>query len=266
MRQLLRNEYSRLWKNKVLYVVFGVEMLIVFLHFGYEVLRWKDVIAYGTYPLGVFQKWIGANWSSLYSWLYFMLLPLLLAIPYGGTFLEDIKTGYVKNVFTRIGKGEYLWSKFIVAFTTGILGLVPLVLDFMMTASVLPALIPQASTGVYHIGADYLYAELFYEHPYLYLGIWLLQDILFLGMLAVSSLTVSFFCEYTYVPILFPFLLSMLSFGVGAAVGYAPLAMFHIISPAQTRGMSLGVIGAEFSLLLLIGGGYFYAGYKKELF
>ena len=90
-----------------------------------------------------------------------------------------------------------------------------------------------------------------------------MQDILFLGMLAVSSLTVSFFCEYTYVPILFPFLLSMLSFGVGAAVGYAPLAMFHIISPAQTRGMSLGVIGAEFSLLLLIGGGYFYAGYKK---
>ena len=135
-----------------------------------------------------------------------------------------------------------------------------------MTASVLPALIPQASTGVYHIGADYLYAELFYEHPYLYLGIWLLQDILFLGMLAVSSLTVSFFCEYTYVPILFPFLLSMLSFGGGAAVGYAPLAMFHIISPAQTGGMSLGVIGAEFSLLLLIGGGYFYAGYKKELF
>ena len=189
MRQLLRNEYSRLWKNKLLYVVFGVEMLIVFLHFGYEVLRWKDVIAYGTYPLGVFQKWIGANWSSLYSWLYFMLLPLLLAIPYGGTFLEDIKTGYVKNVFTRIGKGEYLWSKFIVAFTTGILGLVPLVLDFMMTASVLPALIPQASTGVYHIGADYLYAELFYEHPYLYLGIWLLQDILFLGMLAAVSYT-----------------------------------------------------------------------------
>ena len=89
-------------------------MLIVFLHFGYEVLRWKDVIAYGTHPLGVFQKWIGANWSSLYSWLYFMLLPLLLAIPYGGTFLEDIKTGYVKNVFTRIGKGERHGNKEVV--------------------------------------------------------------------------------------------------------------------------------------------------------
>ena len=37
-------------------------MLIVFLHFGYEVLRWKDVIAYGTYPLGVFQK---VDWRKL---------------------------------------------------------------------------------------------------------------------------------------------------------------------------------------------------------
>lgn len=266
MRQLLKNEYSRLWKNKLFYAVIGIELLIIVLQFCFEVLRWKEVIAYGVYPLGAFEKWIGANWSSLYAWLYFMLLPLLIAIPYGGTFLEDIKTGYVKNIFTRIGKKEYLWSKFIVSFTTGALGLIPLILNFMLTASVLPALIPQASTGVYHIGADYLYAELFYQHPYLYLGIWLLQDILFVGMLAVSSLTVSFFSEYVYVPILTPFLISMLSFGIGAATGYAPIAMFHIISPAQTGGMSLGVIGTEFALLLLIGGGYFYAGHKKELF
>ena len=69
MRQLLKNEYSRLWKNKLLYIVFGIEMLIVSLHFSYEVLRWKEMIAYGIYPLGAFEKWIGANWSSLYAWL-----------------------------------------------------------------------------------------------------------------------------------------------------------------------------------------------------
>ena len=37
-------------------------------------------------------------------------------------------------------------------------------------------------------------------------------------------------------------------------------ALFYAASIFNER------LGAEFSLLLLIGGGYFYAGYKKELF
>lgn len=268
MKQMLKNEFSRLWSNKILYLVFGIEFLIVIMQFFSETFPYRGDRVYQLdfYPLSVFEKWIGGDKGSFYPTLYFMLLPILIAIPYGGTFLQDLRSGYVKQIFTRVGKRPYFLVKYIVSFVTGILGVIPLICNFCITACVLPAVIPQAGAGTFPIANTCLYSELFYEHPYVYVTVWLIQDILFLGVLATISLTASFFTDYIYVPILAPFLFCMLMYGLDLVFGIG-LSPFDFLNPSQVVEVNIAVMISEFVILLLIGGvGFWIGGKKQEVF
>lgn len=268
MKQLLKNEFSRLWSNKILYLVFGIECLIVVIQFFSETFpyRGNGVYQLDFYPLSVFEKWIGGEKGSFYPTLYFMLLPILMAIPYGGTFLQDIRSGYVKHIFTRSGKRAYFLAKYVVSMVSGILGVIPLICNFCITACVLPAVSPQAGEGTFPLVNTSLYSELFYEHPYTYLAVWLVQDMIFLGALATVSLTASFFTDYIYVPILAPFLFCMLMYGLDM-VFQAGLSPFDFLNPSQIVEAKIWVMAGEFVLLLLIGGvGFWMCGKRQEVF
>lgn len=267
MRYLLKNEFSRLWKSKLLYVVCAINLFIVGLHIYSEVIpstQWG--IATAGYPLTVFEKWIGGETSSIFPMLYFMLSPLMMAIPYGGTLQEDLKSGYVKNVFTRGRRRDYLIAKYIVTFSTGFIAVLPLIVNFLLTATILPADIPQASTGFYPIDATSLAGELFYTHPYVYLGLWLLMDILFYGLLATLSLFAGLLSEYAYVAILTPFLVCMVLYGASVLAENGAVAPTSFLAPSQMDPANPLVIIGETILLLLVGGGYYYVGKKKEIY
>lgn len=265
MKNILCMEYQRLFRNKKLYLSMAVSMLIVVFHILLEIVPYSNH-AYGEYPLSVFEKWIGGEQSSVFPKLYFLVIPLIMAIPYGGSLQEDLKSGYVKNICTRIGKGKYFAAKYIVTFTAGMFAVIPLILNFVISAMFLPAVIPQASSLFYTINARSMMGELFYQHPYVYLCLYLLIDMVFFGLLATVSLVVTFVSEYTYVAILSPFLLCVMLLAVTMISKFSMIAPTGFLEPSQRPEASGPVILIEGILILVAGGVYYYVGRKKELF
>lgn len=265
MKKILWVEYQRLFRNKKLFLSSGVSLGIVLMQIIMESLPYVNA-EFGAYPLSVFEKWIGGEKSSVFPMLYFLLIPILMAVPYGGTMLEDFKSGYIKNVYTRTGKKEYLTAKYIVAFTSGIFAVIPLIINFALTAMVLPAVIPQASAGFYTISARSMLGELFYLHPYSYLFIYFLLDTVFFGLLATLSITAAFLCEYIYAAVLAPFMVCIVLYGITIISDFNKISPIGFLAPSQSPEADFTVIMAEGILLLLFVLGGIYAGTKKEIF
>lgn len=264
MRKILKIEFQRLFKNKTLYLALALNLLIVTMQTVSEVLPYiGDDMVIALYPLTVFEKWIGGERSSVYPMLYFMLAPLVSAIPYGGSLAEDIRSGYIKNICTRISKKDYLKAKYVVTFSTGLISVVPLVFNFLFTAMLLPALVPQVGTGFYPISETSMLAGLFYTHPFIYVAIWMLIDVLLFGLIATISLVVTLFSEYVYVATLAPFLFCMIMYGIGAASGYEKFVPVLLLHPAQIESVSPVALVIEI-ILLAVAGGIYYYGRKKE--
>lgn len=268
MKEMLRLEYRRLLKSKILYMALGMNILIVLMQIFSETVPYSgETMKIVLYPLSLFEKWIGGEKSSVYSMLYFMLTPLIAAIPYGGSFQEDVRTGYIKNICTRGRKKDYLKAKYIVTFSTGLISVIPLLLNFLITAMILPAVLPQASTGFYSVGAASMLGELFYTQPYLYLLFWLVLDIVFYGLIATISLVVVFFSEYVYVAILAPFLACMILFGISLiSPQVSAAAPFNLLHSGQVYPVNPAIIVIEAAVLTMMGAGYYYAGSKREIY
>ncbi|MDD3278018.1 MAG: hypothetical protein PHG16_03940 [Lachnospiraceae bacterium] len=268
MKELLKMEYHRLLRSKILYIALGINILIILMQIFSEIVPYAEgTMKIVVYPLTLFEKWIGGENSSVYPTMYFMLAPLISAIPYGGSLQEDLKTGYIKNICTRGRKKDYLAAKYIVTFSTGLISVIPLVLNFLITAVILPATLPQASTLFYSVKAISMLGETFYTQPYLYLFIWLVLDILFFGFIATISLVIVFFSEYVYVAILAPFLACMALYGISLISSQAAAAApFYFLRPSQPYPANPMILALEAVLLVAMGVGYYYAGNKKEIY
>ncbi len=265
MRQLLKMEYYRLFRNRTTYFALAVNFGIVFLQILFESLPyWGTNEIIPVYPLTVFEKWIGGENSSIFSTIYFMLCPLISAVPYGGTLIEDIKTGYIKNICISQKRYMYFYTKYIVAFSTGMFSVLPLICNFLLTALIFPAMLPQACSGFYPINAKSMLGDLFYGHPYEYLVLWLLLDIIFYGFLSTLSLTVSFLTNYCYVAILTPFLVSIVLYGITWISEYTMIAPFHFLRPSQPYAANFFSILIEILAMIVVGAIYICMEKKKE--
>lgn len=268
MKELLRIEYMRALKSSSTMLVLLSGSIIAILHVITEILPYRDKIYTFTYPMTVFEKWMGGENHSVYSSLYYLLIPVLIAIPYVGTLKQDFKSGYYKNIFIRTDKKKYFLAKYIVVFTTsGVMAVIPLILNFMLTAMILPAAIPQANTAFYTISSMAMLGELFYVQPFLYLFIYMLINIIFFGLLATIGLLFSYFTDYVFVCLLAPFLVYVFLYGVtmiGRLYAYSP---FSFLRPSQPMAADISVIVVECAVMFLMGGVvYLGIGFKKELY
>ena len=82
--------------------------------------------------------------------------------------IRDRKSGYIKNIYTRVSKRRYLMSKYLAVFLCGGLAVVlPLVVNLGVTAVILPSHLPEIVTSVYTIDATAVLGDLFITQPYL---------------------------------------------------------------------------------------------------
>lgn len=80
-------------------------------------MRSEDMLTYGFHGKMVF--------DALSSDAVLLTLPILCALPYGATYIEDIKTGFVKQYISRISRRRYVLGKLAGCLISG--GLVPVV-------------------------------------------------------------------------------------------------------------------------------------------
>ena len=71
-------------------------------------------------PLFTFyNSWVGGDDLSLAAALFYALLPVGAALPFGWSYCTEHKSGYLKNIYTRVDKKTYLAGKALAVFLSG---------------------------------------------------------------------------------------------------------------------------------------------------
>lgn len=266
MRNEFKIEFHRAVKSRGLLLSLIVGLLIAASHFVWTVLPLKDNIMISGYPLSAFGKWIGGENYSVFPTLYYFTVPVLAALPFAGSYKEDIVSGYIKNVTTRISRKEYLKAKYMVTFLTGgIVAVLPMMVNFLLTAMVLPAILPQSSTGYFPIFSYSMLGDLFYSYPYIYLLIYMTIDFIFFGLLSTLALVSAYVCDNLFTTILSPFIIYLLVYAVTQLTNLHMLCPFGFLRPSQPIAADPFVLLGETALMAAVGGIYYYVGKKKDI-
>lgn len=183
--RLIRLEFYRAFCSKKFLVALLVALLVSICHIIFFVIpesfdqqMYLDTVRF---PLSVFNRWIGGWPGSLFPALYFTLIPLLVCIPFSNSLYTDISTGFVGQISSRSTLRMYYMAKFCATFATGaIVAVLPLVLNFYLTALFLPIVSPDSSSGLFPIFSYSMWGDLYYSKPFAYIA-------RFMGLIATTS-------------------------------------------------------------------------------
>ncbi len=158
----------------------------------------------------LYNSWIGAEVFMPMNSLYYLLLPLLASLAYGWSYFTEKKSGYVKNVVTRIDKKKYYLAKYIAVFLAGgAVVAIPLLVNVLTVACVVPAYQPDIYYQIYYNMYQHYLAWMFYSMPALYVIYVMVLDFVFAGLIAVLSLALTFFVNNRFAVVLLPMLFFM---------------------------------------------------------
>lgn len=182
------------------------------------------------YPEFLLENWMGGSTSSMESFLYYLILPILAVLPFGSSFDSERKQRVLSNILIRITKRKYICNKAIAVFISGgLVVTIPLLMNLCVTGVFLPNLPPQPAEG-YLMQDIGFFSELYLRQPYAYFGLYLVVDFVFAGLLAVMALGVSFFSENKFIIILFPMLVHISCYSLLfmlSVTEYSPLYIFQ---------------------------------------
>ncbi len=153
-----------------------------------------------TYPVHLFVCWMGAYPVTFYS-TFVRILPILATMAYGISFATDYNSGYIKNIVVCKKREEYLRAKYISVFVAGgLVAVIPLVVNLLFTACLVPTMKPFLGHGGIRSG-------LYYTHPFIYLFLNLLCTFLYAGAFSTISLAGAFLIKNRFLLSIFPFAL-----------------------------------------------------------
>jgi hypothetical protein len=253
MPSILRFELKRAFCNRLYALALIIPLLIVVSHIVFHVmpvsLDESDLlIAKGGYPYSLFNTWLGGRGDILQTTLYFTLLPLFVCIPFADTLFSDRKGGYTKNIVTRVPLRDYYCAKAVAIFlTAATVATLPLIIDILLTALFVPAVIPLTVAGTFPIFESSMWSALYYSHPFAYLSCYLLLISIFSGLLANLALFFTYLVDNRFLVALAPFIVCifadfMLNVLGGQLFRFSPILFLRPDQPAMA---SFGIILAE---------------------
>lgn len=115
---------------------------------------------------------------------FYLLFPIAATMPYSWSLCKEKNNGYLANVYTRTKKSTYLAAKCIATFAVSfVVILVPLMLNFIATACLIPAFTPDVSSFIYNgIGENRLWSSIYYTTPIFYCILFVLLSAIFSGL------------------------------------------------------------------------------------
>lgn len=229
--RVLRNELRRMLRGTGLKAALLLGCGIAVWHFWQNVYRW-DMMDINM-PETAYAKWIGAGAYAMQSYWYYMVFPLIAVLPYAGAFYDDLKSGYIKSLLLRCGRKTYFPARGAAVFLSGGISVVlPLVLNFALTAAYRPAVGPFPYIGIgpasYCIGSDF-----YYSHPLAYIGIYLVFDFVAGGAVALSSALLGYWAGHRAAALLTPYGVYYLLFSIGNIVDSIVFSPNYFLIPGM---------------------------------
>lgn len=269
MYRILKIEFKRAFFNRLFLISVLLGSIIAVLQLTDRAIFWVNTtnLYPNEYPPSIFNSCIGL-YPSMWSSIFYLIFPILASLPFADSYLVDVKTGYIKNIYTRGKKIHYLVSKFLAVFLSGGTAiLIPLLLNLFLVSLCVPAVIPTASTGFFPIFGFATGAAIYYTHPFIYIFLFFLLIFITAGILACTALLFSFFVRFKYVALLTPFLLFMaISYGSMLFSSKSPFNISQWILPNQPYGtLIIWAVCIELLIILSITCSvYFIRGYKND--
>lgn len=216
----------------------------------------------------VYTKWIGNDWNSWFSSLYFFVFPIAAVIPSGLELYKEKKNNYISQMLIRERKVIYYLHKYLSAFISGgTIICLPIVLNVAIIALIFPFRKPDLNYDIYYKIQPFSFgSRLFYICPWLYMLLRFVVIFLYSGLCSVLSVSISFICKNRYVILFSPLILFMI-------VNYSNM-IFQIpyeLSPIKFLGagntyiVSTPIVLGEAILLLVISFALFIFGRKRDV-
>ena len=146
------------------------------------------------YGNSVFEKWMAMPYDTYASSIFYLIYPVLASLPYAWSMAEELRTGYVAQVFVREKRSHYFTGKFIAAFLSG-----GIAIDSALALNLyLLTLLQKTTYSVpYYMTSGFIpgsfCSTLYYEKPVAFALIWLCVSFLWGGAFAVLCCSLGFF-------------------------------------------------------------------------
>lgn len=216
----------------------------------------------------LYVNWIGGESYSIGFTLYFFLLPVFAALPYGWSFYQERISGYQGIMVSKCGRSCYYTAKFLSVFLTGgAVTVLPMLFNLFLMAMLFPAWNPDSIYPYFGMTVLSSGADFFMEYPFIFFLIYLAFDFLFSGLLALLCVPASYFLQHNVSVVLFPFtVLIILHFCTGFVSGDYEWSPIYFLHPLAVRSyLDWRIVLAQTCLLAgYIGGIICLKGRKDE--
>lgn len=217
MKEILKEEVRRSLRSRGMalsLILGGIIATAQVIHYQLPRYYWnltRDSEAFPIlYPFSVADSWLVGSPVYLEGFLYFLIIPILAVLPFGTSYFSDQTSGFLKGLYTRTSRRDYLTAKYIASFCSGGLAvLLPLILNLLCALVLLPNLIPQSVFQNNGICAANLFYQLYFSHPVIYIVFFLGVDFVMGGIWACVALACSFLSDYKIVVAVCPFFLQL---------------------------------------------------------
>ncbi len=181
-------------------------------------------------PISLFSTWMGNELFPIQSYIFYLILPLLAVLPFGSSFFEDIKSGYIINVCTRVEKKIYFKAKYLAVFLSGGVAVVaPLLLNLVLSSMFMPAFIPDNGT-VGTISPTTMAYEVFFTHPLIYVLMLIVIDFIFAGVMATLALSYTYFTEHRFGVMIVPFVFYFFIYSLTNLIDKTDYSLFFMLN------------------------------------
>lgn len=182
------------------------------------------------------QAWIGTDFQFAYNSLFYVLLPVIACMSYGGSYYHDMTSGYDKNLLIRSTRKNYILSKGIAVYVSAFLSVVlPLLINLFIAAGLYKNALPErlsfSAAGIIDCNR---FPVLFSEKPVLYCLVFILIDGLFAGSLGLFSVAVSRWCRSGFAAIMLPFVIYIITGAIFVNPDGKSMAMMAMLNPVQS--------------------------------
>ena len=184
---------------------------------------------------------------------------------------EAFDTNWIAPLGENVNKFEeelahYVGAKYGAAFVSGaLIGMIPLVFDFLLTAMVFPMVIPQVGTGTFPVAAMDIMSGVFYTHPLVYNLIFVLIDGCFWGLLNCAVLWAVNFVRNRFWILLTPFIIYIFVFCMVHFVNRVSLSPVMFLRPSAPFRNDIRVVICAFIILIVVNIIFYIHAVKKEL-
>lgn len=250
MTNMIRIELKRAFVNRSFFVAFLIGLMICLWHFFEYVFPFVIDSSYlsiepenSFFPLISFNCRLGGSFVPVQSFLYFLLLPLIATLPFGNSYVTDKKTGYIKNIYTRTKRKNYIIAKYVSVFLSGAAAVVlPLLINFYLTSLVLPSVVPDSASYSSVVFSYSKWSEIFYTHPFVFELLYLFITFVFSGLIASTALIISFFINNKLIVAFAPMILYVFLSSLADISGFQSVDLMRTINPTQGYGNTVSVV------------------------